>query len=102
MTVILHQVQGGASPRSVTAARHPIRKGASPRSVTAARHPTLFLLVVLKAVSREQEASRVRVRAVGAVVGAEDAAGVRAAVTRANRRAVVRAASGVGTGPWRR
>ena len=84
----------------VTAARHPTLKGASPRSVTAARHPTPVRLVAIKAASREEAAaSRVRVRDVVVDVGAEAAAGVRAAVTRANRRAVARAASGTGIDP---
>ena len=102
MTVILYQVQGGVSPRSVTAARHPTQGGVSPRSVTAARHLTPVRLVVVKAGTREAAASRVRAQAVGVDVGAEAVAGVRPAATRANSRLVAKAASGAGTGPWRR
>ena len=86
MTVILYQVQGGVSPRSVTAARHltPVR------------------LVVVKAGTREAAASRVRAQAVGVDVGAEAVAGVRPAETWANSRVVAKAASGARTGLWRR
>ena len=102
MTVILHQVQGGVSPRSVIAARHQVQGGVSPRSVTAARHPTPVRLVAIKAATREAAASRVRAQAVGVDVGAEVVAGVRPVATRANSRGVAKAASGAGTGPWRR
>ena len=87
MTVILHQVQGGVSLRSVT----------------AARHPTPVRLVAIKAATREEAAaSRVRTQAVGVDVGAEVVAGVRPVATRANSRGVAKAASGAGTDPWRR
>ena len=102
MTVILHQVQGGVSLRSVTAARHQVQGGVSLRSVTAARHPTPVRLVAIKAATREAAASQVRAQAVGVDVGAEAVAGVRPAETRANSRVVAKAASGAGTGPWRR
>ena len=103
MTVILYQVQGGVSPRSVTAAQHPTHGGPSLRSVTAGRHLTPVRLVAIKAATREEAAaSRVRTQAVGVDVGAEVVAGVRPVATRANSRGVAKAASGAGTGPWRR
>ena len=102
MTVILYQVQGGVSPRSVTAAQHPTHGGPSLRSVIAGRHLTPVRLVAIKAATREAAVSRVRAQAVGVDVGAEGVAGVRPVATRANSRGVAKAASGAGTDPWRR
>ena len=84
------------------AARHQVQGGVSPRSVTAARHPTPVRLVAIKAATREAAASRGRAQAVGVDVGAEVVAGVRPVATRANSRGVAKAASGARTGPWRR